>query len=657
GFGIVYRAFDDKLQRVVAVKVMAPHLAVTSPARKRFLREARSAAAVDHPNVVRVYAVEEQPLPFLVMEYIPGETLQGRLDRTGPVDAGECVRVGRQIAAGLAAAHEKGLIHRDIKPSNVLVDGGPAAAVKITDFGLARAADDASLTRSGAVAGTPMYMAPEQARGEALDHRADLFSLGSVLYQMASGRPPFRANSTLAVLKRVAEDDPRPIREIIPEVPDWYCRIVEKLHAKDPAERFQTAREVADLLADCETQLADGARLTNYSRIPQAKPATKPRPWSRRRVRVAGGLLALVSLVYIALWGGPFAQRYAANKGVVEIEPADGLMQVIVYGENGPVSDWYDARTSPQINLPPGQYTLVASVRPDKQIERWEINGRSFVWLGGMRITTPVANPTFAVKRGERVTISVTTRDAPPPAEGQSEKERLQGTWIAISLESQGKFLPVNPTGDLSLVIAGSQMRLTMRGNPAGGGAFTLDPSRTPKEIDVNEVDGKGRLLGIYRLEGDRLTLCLGDTGGPRPTMFETQPDLQSKRLNVVFRRATANEVGWVQLFNGKDLSGWKEFPAGRGSWTVENGLLVGKGRPSHLFTDRGDFTNFHLRMELRVRAGKNAGALGVFSRVPVEDPGVVLSTDEGMGFSKDRVLMIRMVGTMQLWIIAKTYG
>src|SRR5262249_50645296 len=179
GFGVVFRAFDDVLQRVVAVKVLAPSLAVTSAARKRFLREARSAAPIQHENVVRVFETGEQPLPYLVMEFVPGETLQDRLDRTGPLEVPEALAIARQIAEGLAAAHEKGLIHRDIKPSNILIDSGLQQQVKITDFGLARAADDASLTHSGTVAGTPMYMAPEQAKGVALDHRSDLFSLGS----------------------------------------------------------------------------------------------------------------------------------------------------------------------------------------------------------------------------------------------------------------------------------------------------------------------------------------------------------------------------------------------------------------------------------------------------------------------------------------------
>ncbi len=271
GFGIVFRAFDDVLQRVVAVKLLSPHLAATSPARKRFLREARSSAAVRHENVVQVYEVWEGPLPFIVMEFIPGETLQQRLDRSGPLDVPAVLRVGRQIAEGLAAAHVTGLIHRDIKPGNILLEGG-TQKVKITDFGLARAADDASLTHSGVIAGTPMYMAPEQAKGETLDERADLFSLGSVLYQMTAGRPPFRATGTLAVLKRVAEDRPRPIREIIPETPPWLCDIITTLHAKNPAERFQTAREVADVLADCEAQLKASGRVKTLDR-PKPAPA------------------------------------------------------------------------------------------------------------------------------------------------------------------------------------------------------------------------------------------------------------------------------------------------------------------------------------------------------------------------------------------------
>lgn len=306
GFGIVFRAFDDILQRVVAVKVMAPEIATLSPARKRFLREARSSAAVRHENVVHVYEVGEQPLPYLVMEFVPGETLLQKLNRCGPLDVPEVLRIGRQIAEGLAAAHACDLIHRDIKPSNILLEGGSHKS-KITDFGLARAADDASISQSGIVAGTPMFMAPEQALGRALDPRADLFSLGSVLYQMTAGRPPFRANGTLAVLKRVAEDTPRAIREIIPETPQWLCDIISKLHAKNPDDRYQTAREVADVLADCETQLKANSKLKDFSRIPRHKPTAQ---CSSRWIWAAALVPILASLVVIYLkWPHPQADQ------------------------------------------------------------------------------------------------------------------------------------------------------------------------------------------------------------------------------------------------------------------------------------------------------------------------------------------------------------
>jgi hypothetical protein len=251
GFGVVFRAFDDVLQRVVAVKMMAPAMAATSPARKRFLREARASAQVRHENVVQVYAVEEQPLPYIVMEFIPGRTLQQKIEDAGPLAPAEVVRIGREVAEGLAAAHAQGLIHRDVKPANVLIEGGPRERAKLTDFGLARAADDASLTQSGAVVGTPLFMSPEQAAGGPLDHRTDLFSLGSVLYTLLTGRPPFRAPTSLAVLKRVAEDQPRPIRDLVPDAPPALCAIIERLHAKRPADRFQSAAEVAERLSEC----------------------------------------------------------------------------------------------------------------------------------------------------------------------------------------------------------------------------------------------------------------------------------------------------------------------------------------------------------------------------------------------------------------------
>jgi serine/threonine protein kinase len=254
GMGVVLKAFDPALDRLVALKVLASAPASSATARRRFIREAQAAAAVRHDHIVTVHGVHETDgLPYLVMRYVAGGSLQDRLDRGGPPAWAEVVRIGQEAASGLAAAHARGLIHRDIKPANLLLEGEPggtatAGRVKITDFGLARLVGDVGLTRSGVVAGTPEYMAPEQGRGEKVDHRADLFSLGSVLYALCTGRPPFRADAPLAVLRQVTDETPPPIRSLNPDVPAWLEALVARLMAKDPAERFQSAAEVAGLL-------------------------------------------------------------------------------------------------------------------------------------------------------------------------------------------------------------------------------------------------------------------------------------------------------------------------------------------------------------------------------------------------------------------------
>ncbi len=406
-FGIVFRAFDDKLQRVVAVKVLAPSLATTSPARKRFLREARSSASVRHEHVVQVHAVEEQPLPHLVMEFVPGETLQQRMDRTGPLELAEVIGIGRQIAEGLAAAHGQGLIHRDIKPSNILVNGGPNPTVKITDFGLARAADDASLTRSGVVAGTPMYMAPEQAKGETLDHRADLFSLGSAMYVMTTGRPPFRASTTFAVLKRVAEDEPRPIREIIPETPEWLCRIIEKMHAKDPGERYRSARDVADVLRDCEHQLKSEGRVKDWTRIPAVAAAqTRRRRWAAFAVPT---LLALAAIVWFA--SGPIRSRFKgvpvdANTGrlIVEVrDPGQVSIEIFNEGEQVVTRRLLDHSRGQAFNdlLPFGRWHVVARyagvTSPFREVFELGPEGKTVVVPAFAGPPSPTSEPARAV--------------------------------------------------------------------------------------------------------------------------------------------------------------------------------------------------------------------------------------------------------------------
>lgn len=248
GMGIVLKAFDTELNRPVAIKVLTPHLAHCGAARKRFAREARAAAAVVHDHVVSIHNVDiESDVPFLVMEYVLGESLQDRVDREGALKIDEVLRIGIQAAAGLTAAHQQGVVHRDIKPANILLSNGLERAL-LSDFGLARTVDDASLTRSGFVAGTPHYMSPEQANGEATDCRTDLFSLGAVLYFMATGQPPFRAEKVMGVLHRICHDRQRPLWQVNPDVPDEFSILVDRLLEKQPGKRIRTAHEVQHLL-------------------------------------------------------------------------------------------------------------------------------------------------------------------------------------------------------------------------------------------------------------------------------------------------------------------------------------------------------------------------------------------------------------------------
>ncbi|MCG6157011.1 serine/threonine-protein kinase [Rubinisphaera margarita] len=370
GCGIVFKAFDERLHRTVAIKVMKPELAVTSPARKMFLREARATASIRHENVVGIYAVEDSPVPFLVMEYVDGKSLQELHEETGPFEIEAVLRIGKKIARGLAAAHDRGLIHRDIKPGNILIEAG-TEQVKITDFGLARAADDASQTQSG-IAGTPSYMSPEQALGHRLDSRSDLFSLGSVLYVMCSGRLPFRAPKPIAVMNRIIDEKPRDIREIIPETPQWITDVVRKLHHKNPAKRFQTAGEVADLLDDYQRQLQ------NLDIAAAGKNA---------RLRPAVMIVSLLCLLLFSMGATEATGLTSVSSSVIRLFYPEGTLVIDVGDPQVSVSvDGREIVVSgtgiKELKLKPGSYRFVAT--KEGQILRQELvtvsrNGREVI--------------------------------------------------------------------------------------------------------------------------------------------------------------------------------------------------------------------------------------------------------------------------------------
>lgn len=321
GMGIVFKGFDTELHRAVAIKVLAPSLALNGAARHRFAREARAAAAVVHENVVPIYDVEaNREIPYLVMRFIPGESLQSRLDREGPLELKQILRIGKQLAAGLSAAHAQGLIHRDVKPANVLLEPGIDRAM-LTDFGLAQTIDDANVTASGVLPGTPQYMSPEQARGDKLTVQSDLFSAGSVLYAMCTGRAPYRAETPLGVLRMIGETKPPSIRSLHPEIPDWMERIVERAMSKHPKDRYASAGELAHLLEECLAHVQQPLSTPLPASLRKTKRWSPALFLSNHPWRVAaGGAIALAGAWLAWQWLAPATphERLQGNASVIQ---------------------------------------------------------------------------------------------------------------------------------------------------------------------------------------------------------------------------------------------------------------------------------------------------------------------------------------------------
>jgi serine/threonine protein kinase len=257
--GIVFEAEDIKLHRRVALKVMKKAQAKREENRGRFMKEARSAAAIEHDHIVTIYQVgEDAGFPFLAMKLLVGESLEDRLNRVGPLPPEEVIRIGTEIADGLAAAHERGLIHRDIKPANIWLEEGKGR-VKIVDFGLARVCDDeeAAEAERNYLIGTPLYMSPEQARGLEIDQRSDLFSLGSLLYRISTGKLPFPGTTSKQALLSVIRDHPMAPRAVNSDIPPFLSRVIMDLLEKAPGERPRNARVVITQLEEALQKLRE----------------------------------------------------------------------------------------------------------------------------------------------------------------------------------------------------------------------------------------------------------------------------------------------------------------------------------------------------------------------------------------------------------------
>lgn len=298
GMGVVYKALDTKLQREVALKFLPQFLSTDSIERERFYQEARAAAALSHPNVAVIHEIgEHEERLFLAMELVEGETLKERVEKGGSLPTIKILEIAIQMCEGLAAAHEKGIVHRDIKSDNIMLT--PKNLVKIMDFGLAKVKGSTRLTQAGSTIGTVAYMSPEQARGEDVDKRSDIFSFGVVFYEMLAGKLPFRGEHQAALIYSLVNEDPQPISRFNENVSPEIERIVSKALAKDADERYQS---VDDLLADLrrerknlEYARAGDAVMRSASKIPAALPNR-----NKKRISIIASsvVLAVLILVY-----------------------------------------------------------------------------------------------------------------------------------------------------------------------------------------------------------------------------------------------------------------------------------------------------------------------------------------------------------------------
>jgi hypothetical protein len=635
GFGTVFRAFDEKLHRVVAIKVLARELAANATARKRFLREARAAAAVPHEHVIATHDVEEEPTPYLVIEYVAGQTLQAKIDATGPLGVAEILRIGMQTARGLAAAHAQGLVHRDVKPANILLENG-IERVKLTDFGLARAVDDASVTQSGVIAGTPLYMSPEQAAGEVVDARSDLFSLGSVLYAMSTGRPPFRASGVMAVMKRVMEDAPRPVREVNPDILDWLEAIIAKLLAKKPQDRFQSAREVAELL---EQHLA---HLRQPTTVPMPAPVEVPRQERqpsviRVRATATGRYVLRAELLRGRLvdagWMESFFPTVTLTNVITDLcalaEDLDSDYQIVVKQPNA----WTTASLDLMIV---GTAFEIACAR---QLVRGGFPFNPLAAEFGSNydvvVTLTKASSEVQTRVIELLRSRYTCSGEPHPpdvAESSSPPTSVDQPTLQHRSRRTRRVIEVVGSVLLLLLVVVMVVRLTWVGTRLGETFFYHQVKLSADEPNVivqvwntsDEMETTNRIS--FRLEGPdysepyRTTLITGEKTLRLPSgsywMIARRDGKQvyRKLLRVGWRgvteihiptRPVEAEQGWSPLFDGRTLDQWTESSP-TGTWKLANATLTGEGKGT-LLSKHQRYSNFHLRAEVRI----NEGGLG----------------------------------------------
>lgn len=363
GMGVVFKGEDPKLKRSVAIKAMLPGLAGSKTAGERFLREAQAIAAIEHDHIVRVYQVDEdRGVPFMAMEFLKGQTLEDYLQKGRKLPLAEVLRIGQETAKALAAAHKAGMIHRDIKPGNIWLeksDEFPEGRVKLLDFGLARAAEGTTeLTHQGSILGTPSFMAPEQARGEKVDARVDLWSLGVVLYRLTTGQQPFSGRDVFATIFAINSHQPRTPAELSGEVPAPLSELIMKLLEKDPGRRLATSQEVVDTLR----RLKNDDSQSSGEQKPSAPATTQIQPAPTAPGRRL--LLSVALACALAALAAGIVFYWPTSQGTIRIEVNDPTIKVAV--DNGEFT--FSGAEKQDIHVAPGPHGLRVK-RGDLELE------------------------------------------------------------------------------------------------------------------------------------------------------------------------------------------------------------------------------------------------------------------------------------------------
>lgn len=403
GMAVVYKAEQTSLNRFVALKVLFPNFTGDSTSVERLHREAQAAARLDHPNIVEIYEVGEyEGLHFIAMKYVDGKPLDAILQQ-GPLPPARALKILAQVASALDYAHRHNVVHRDIKPSNIIVSAGDR--ITLTDFGLAKGAGSATLTSSGALVGTPAYMSPEQARGDEIDYRADIYALGVVAYEMLAGRPPFTGNP-LSIIMAHASQTPPPLRQFRPDLPPEVEAVVMKALAKEPAERCSTAGEFAAALRQALTQPAASAKTQPAASL---APAAAGRP--RLVWGIAGAIVVVALIIGFGAWAtsgrGQLAAPPAETPTIPIPTPTELVLAVIPPPTDTP------APTSTPTLLPAETPTPTASYTPSPV--------PTATWTAAPAPTdTPTALPTPTFTRPARTVVPAIALSLTAPADGQA---------------------------------------------------------------------------------------------------------------------------------------------------------------------------------------------------------------------------------------------